>query len=33
MVVKKIESYAWEKIVISDPLLYRRPPSPKTTKE
>jgi len=22
-----------KKIVISDPLLYRRPPSPKTTKE
>jgi hypothetical protein len=23
--VVKIESYVWEKIVISDPLLYRRP--------
>ena len=25
MVVKKIESYVWEKYVISDHLLYRRP--------
>jgi hypothetical protein len=31
--VEKIESYAWGKKIISDPLLYRRPPSPKTTNE
>jgi hypothetical protein len=24
-ILAKIESYVWEKIVISDPLLYRRP--------
>ena len=34
-ILAKIESYGMfgEKIVISDPLLYRRPPSSKTTKE
>ena len=29
-ILAKIESYVWEKIVISDPLLYRRPPYSKT---
>ena len=24
-ILAKIESYVWEKIVISDPLLYRHP--------
>ena len=24
-ILAKIDSYVWEKIVISDPLLYRRP--------
>ena len=32
-ILAMIESYVWEKIVISDPLLYRHPPSSKTTKE
>jgi hypothetical protein len=32
-ILAKIESYVGKKIVISDPLLYRRPPSSKTTKE
>ena len=32
-ILAKIESYVWEKIVISEPLLYRRPLSSQTTKE
>ena len=30
---KNNERYAWEKNVISEPLLYCHHPSPKTTKE